>query len=164
MWIRKGRTPSKWYVAFARWRGRRGETMTMEEGHHEFDPHVGLSPVRAIKLDTSVINHPTDILIKDLQERYGCYIENWNPWIKAWKAYLDQTKGLWLNTQPSSPPLDSWNQTSRYQDFLQMEPSAAFGKLTNYVKKNKILISTLKKMLLTLANTLSKPRCDAIIL
>ena len=68
-----------------------------EEGHHhEYDPHVWLSPVRAIKL----VEHIRDSLSADypdkketFEKNAAAYIENCKPWIRLMqKACLKPNK------------------------------------------------------------------------
>ncbi|HGS0868239.1 TPA: zinc ABC transporter substrate-binding protein [Streptococcus pneumoniae] len=137
-----------------------------EEGHHhEFDPHVWLSPVRAIKL----VEHIRDSLSADypdkketFEKNAAAYIEKLQALDKAYVEGLSQAKQKSFVTQHAA-----FNYLALDYGLKQVaisglspdaEPSAArLAELTEYVKKNKIAyIYFEENASQALANTLSK--------
>ena len=118
-----------------------------EEGHHhEFDPHVWLSPVRAIKL----VEHIRDSLSADypdkketFEKNASAYIEKLQALDKAYAEGLSQAKQKSFVTQHAA-----FNYLALDYGLKQVaisglspdaEPSAArLAELTEYVKKNNI--------------------------
>ena len=137
-----------------------------EEGHHhEYDPHVWLSPVRAIKL----VEHIRDSLSADypdkketFEKNAAAYIEKLQALDKAYAEGLSQAKQKSFVTQHAA-----FNYLALDYGLKQVaisglspdaEPSAArLAELTEYVKKNKIAyIYFEENASQALANTLSK--------
>ena len=137
-----------------------------EEGHHhEFDPHVWLSPVRAIKL----VEHIRDSLSADypdkketFEKNAAAYIEKLQALDKAYTEGLSQAKQKSFVTQHAA-----FNYLALDYGLKQVaisglspdaEPSAArLAELTEYVKKNRIAyIYFEENASQALANTLSK--------
>jgi len=137
-----------------------------EEGHHhEYDPHVWLSPVRAIKL----VEHIRDSLSADypdkketFEKNAAAYIEKLQALDKAYTEGLSQAKQKSFVTQHAA-----FNYLALDYGLKQVaisglspdaEPSAArLAELTEYVKKNKIAyIYFEENASQALANTLSK--------
>ena len=137
-----------------------------EEGHHhEYDPHVWLSPARAIKL----VEHIRDSLSADypdkkatFEQNAAAYIEKLQALDKAYTEGLSSAKQKSFVTQHAAfryLALDyGLNQVSISGLSPDAEPSASrLAELTEYIKKNKIsYIYFEENASQALANTLSK--------
>ena len=120
-----------------------------EEGHHhEYDPHVWLSPARAIKL----VEHIRDSLSDDypdkkatFEQNAAAYIEKLQALDKAYTEGLSNAKQKSFVTQHAAfryLALDyGLNQVSISGLSPDSEPSATrLSELTEYIKKNDIKV------------------------
>ncbi|MEW4354693.1 zinc ABC transporter substrate-binding protein AdcA [Streptococcus pneumoniae] len=118
-----------------------------EEGHHhDYDPHVWLSPSRAIKL----VEHIRDSLAKDFPEKKAAFEKNA-------AAYIDQLKALDKEYQTGLSNAKQKTFVTQHAAFRYLaldyglkqvsisgispdsEPSAArLAELAEYIKKNSI--------------------------
>ena len=121
-------------------------TIVKKVTHHEYDPHVWLSPARAIKL----VEHIRDSLSADYPDKKATFEKNAAAYIEKLKA-LDKayTEGFSSAKQKSFVTqhaafrylaLDyGLNQVSISGLSPDAEPSASrLAELTEYIKKNKI--------------------------
>ncbi len=136
-----------------------------EGHHHDYDPHVWLSPARTIKL----VEHIRDSLSADypdkketFEKNAAAYIEKLQVLDKAYTDGLSQAKQKSFVTQHAAfnyLALDyGLKQVSISGLSPDAEPSAArLAELTEYIKKNKIsYIYFEENASQALANTLSK--------
>lgn len=120
-----------------------------EEHHHEYDPHVWLSPQRAIKMVETI----RDQLVKQYPDKKASFTANADAYIAKLKKLDDSytkslsarnRKTLSLNTQNPFRYLAldyGLNQVSISGLSPDSEPSATrLSELTEYIKKNDIKV------------------------